>query len=47
MTPDGPSYEFVNAVTGGRIPKEFIPSVDAGAQDAMQYGVLGATPWWV
>jgi len=34
------TYEFVNAVTGGRIPKEFIPSVDAGAQDAMQYGVL-------
>src|SRR4030095_1722596 len=31
-----PTYEFVNAVTGGRIPKEFIPSVDAGAQDAMQ-----------
>ncbi len=34
------TYEFVNAVTGGRIPKEYIPSVDAGAQDAMQYGVL-------
>jgi elongation factor G len=41
---DGPSYEFVNAVTGGRIPKEFIPSVDAGAQDAMQYGVLAGYP---
>jgi elongation factor G len=40
MTPDGPTYEFVNAVTGGRIPKEFIPAVDAGVQDAMQYGVL-------
>src|SRR6266508_3045460 len=40
LIPDGPTYEFVNAVTGGRIPKEFIPSVDAGAQDAMQYGVL-------
>src|SRR5207253_9188579 len=36
--------EFVNAVTGGRIPKEFIPSVDAGAQDAMQYGVLAGYP---
>jgi elongation factor G len=34
----------VNAVTGGRIPKEFIPSVDAGAQDAMQYGVLAGYP---
>src|SRR5689334_5808068 len=37
---DGPTYEFVNAVTGGRIPKEYIPSVDAGAQDSLQYGVL-------
>ncbi|HEY8451931.1 MAG TPA: elongation factor G [Natronosporangium sp.] len=37
-------YEFENAVTGGRIPKEFIPSVDAGAQDAMQYGVLAGYP---
>jgi elongation factor G len=44
MTPDGPSYEFVNAVTGGRIPKEFIPSVDAGVQEAMQYGVLAGFP---
>jgi elongation factor G len=44
MTADGPSYEFVNAVTGGRIPKEFIPSVDAGAQEAMQYGVLAGYP---
>ena len=34
----------MNAVTGGRIPKEFIPSVDAGAQDAMQYGVLAGYP---
>ena len=41
---DGPTYEFVNAVTGGRIPKEFIPSVDAGAQDALQYGVLAGYP---
>jgi elongation factor G len=38
------TYEFANAVTGGRIPKEFIPSVDAGAQDAMQYGVLAGYP---
>jgi elongation factor G len=44
MNPDAPTYEFVNAVTGGRIPKEFIPSVDAGAQDAMQYGVLAGYP---
>ncbi len=38
------TYEFVNSVTGGRVPKEFIPSVDAGAQDAMQYGVLAGYP---
>jgi elongation factor G len=44
LTPDGPTYEFHNAVTGGRVPKEFIPSVDAGAQDAMQYGVLAGYP---
>jgi elongation factor G len=43
-TADGPAYEFVNAVTGGRIPKEFIPSVDAGAQEAMQYGILAGYP---
>ena len=34
------AYEFVNRVTGGRIPKDFIPSVDAGCQEAMQSGVL-------
>ncbi|MGI8679944.1 MAG: elongation factor G [Jatrophihabitans sp.] len=44
MTSDGPSYEFVNAVSGGRIPREFIPSVDAGAQEAMQYGILAGYP---
>ncbi|MEU4802166.1 elongation factor G [Actinosynnema sp. NPDC023587] len=41
---DGALYEFVNGVTGGRIPREYIPSVDAGAQDAMQYGVLAGYP---
>ncbi|WP_436492401.1 elongation factor G [Actinokineospora sp. HUAS TT18] len=41
---DGALYEFNNAVTGGRIPREYIPSVDAGAQDAMQYGVLAGYP---
>jgi elongation factor G len=44
LTSDGPTYEFVNAVSGGRIPREFIPSVDAGAQDALQYGVLAGYP---
>jgi len=37
-------YEFVNNVTGGRIPREYIPSVDAGAQEAMEYGVLAGYP---
>ena len=36
----GKGYEFVNAVTGGSIPKEFIPAVDAGIQGALQSGVL-------
>ena len=38
------SYEFENQVTGGRIPREYIPSVDAGIQDAMQVGVLAGYP---
>jgi elongation factor G len=37
-------YEFVNSVTGGRIPREYIPSVDAGVQEAMEYGVLAGYP---
>ncbi|MGI5127361.1 elongation factor G [Pseudonocardia sp. CA-107938] len=41
---DGAEYEFENKVTGGRVPREYIPSVDAGAQDAMQYGVLAGYP---
>lgn len=38
------TYKFENAVTGGRVPKEYIPSVDAGIQDAMQYGFLAGFP---
>jgi len=38
------NYEFVNAVTGGRIPREYIPSVDNGCQEAMQTGVLAGYP---
>ena len=41
---DGATYEFENKVSGGRIPREYIPSVDAGAQDAMRYGVLAGYP---
>ena len=37
-------YEFVNKITGGRIPKEYIPSVDAGCQEAMQAGPLAGYP---
>ena len=37
-------YEFANAVTGGRVPREYIPSVDAGVRDAMLTGVLAGYP---
>ena len=40
----GKGYEFVNAVVGGAIPKEFIPAVDAGIRGAMQSGVLAGYP---
>jgi len=42
--PAGSGYEFVNAVTGGRIPREYIPAVNAGIKDAMQFGVLAGYP---
>ena len=42
--PAGSGYEFVNRITGGRIPKEYIPAVDEGVQDAMQFGVLAGYP---
>ena len=46
LEPTGPGggYEFVDKITGGIIPKEYIPSVDAGIQDAMQSGVLAGYP---
>jgi elongation factor G len=42
--PAGSGYEFVNQITGGRIPKEYIPAVDEGIQDAMQFGTLAGYP---
>src|SRR5437764_2719571 len=40
----GGGYEFENKVTGGRIPREYIPAVDAGCQEAMEFGVLAGYP---
>jgi elongation factor G len=46
LEPTGPGsgYEFVDKITGGVIPKEYIPSVDAGIQEALQNGVLAGYP---
>jgi elongation factor G len=43
-TDEGGGYAFVNKVTGGRIPREYIPSVDAGCQDSLENGVLAGYP---
>ncbi len=40
----GKGYEFINKITGGVIPKEYIPAVDAGIQGAMEAGILGGYP---
>ncbi|HHW58233.1 MAG TPA: elongation factor G [Clostridia bacterium] len=42
--PRGEGYTFENRIVGGIIPKEYIPAVDAGVQEAMQNGVLGGYP---
>lgn len=41
---DGTGYEFINDISGGVIPKEYIPAVDKGIQEAMQNGVLAGYP---
>src|ERR671916_1217182 len=46
MEPLGPGggYEFVDKITGGRVPKEYIPAVDAGIQQSLDAGVLAGYP---
>jgi elongation factor G len=46
LEPTGPGggYEFINKVTGGSIPREYIPSVDQGIQEALDIGVLAGYP---
>jgi elongation factor G len=46
LEPTGPGggYEFVDKITGGRVPKEYIPSVDAGVQQSLDAGVLAGYP---
>ena len=46
LNPSGPGggYAFEDSISGGRIPKEYIPSVDAGIQDAMSTGILAGFP---
>ncbi|QVQ51036.1 elongation factor G [Spiractinospora alimapuensis] len=41
---DTSGYEFVNNITGGRIPREYIPSVDAGCQEAAEFGIMAGYP---
>lgn len=44
VSSEGEPYEFVSAVTGGRVPREYIPSVDAGVRSALDMGVLAGFP---
>src|SRR3546814_10625613 len=43
-TGHGGGYEFIDKITGGRVPKEYIPSVDAGIQQSLDAGVLACYP---
>jgi elongation factor G len=42
----GKGYEFVDAIKGGTVPREYIPAVDKGLQDSVTSGVLAASRWW-
>jgi elongation factor G len=46
LEPTGPGggYEFIDKITGGRIPREYIPSVDAGIEEALDQGILAGYP---
>ena len=46
LEPTGPGggYEFVDKITGGRVPREYIPSVDAGIEEALDQGILAGYP---
>ena len=41
---EGKGYEFVNAIVGGVVPKEYIPSIDKGIQEALETGVIAGYP---
>ncbi len=43
-TEEGTDFEFVNAIVGGVVPREFIPAVEKGLKEAMQHGVLAGYP---
>ena len=47
LEPTGPGggYEFINKIVGGKIPREYIPAVDQGIQEALDNGIWPATRW--
>ena len=45
QTETGAGFEFENAIVGGVVPREYIPSVEAGLKDAMENGVLAGYPF--